>query len=138
LDRAERKKKQHREAARRYYYRHQVKCQARSMARRNKDPAAENARLAAWRAANRDRLFDEYLQEKYGISAETYARLALAQNNRCAVCAAEKPLAVDHDHVTSAVRGLLCRNCNAGIGLLGDTLARAEAAVRYLKGSVLE
>jgi hypothetical protein len=42
-------------------------------------------------------------------------------------------LSVDHCHKTQRVRGLLCRRCNAAIGLLSDDISRVEAALNYLK-----
>lgn len=42
-------------------------------------------------------------------------------------------LAIDHDHETGEVRGLLCSACNTSIGLLGDDLGRIEAAALYLE-----
>jgi hypothetical protein len=43
-------------------------------------------------------------------------------------------LAIDHDHKSGVVRGLLCNNCNRGLGRLKDSVALLNAAVRYLKG----
>ncbi len=51
----------------------------------------------------------------YGITLEEYTRLLEAQNGHCAMCLAiptERSLAVDHDHITGAIRGLLCLTCN--------------------------
>lgn len=39
---------------------------------------------------------------------------------------------IDHDHVTEQVRGLVCKKCNTGIGLLGDTIEGVERALAYL------
>lgn len=44
-----------------------------------------------------------------------------------------RPLVVDHDHTTGAVRGLLCSACNTGIGHLKDDPAVVAAALHYLK-----
>jgi hypothetical protein len=51
----------------------------------------------------------------------------------CECCGKQcDPLCLDHCHVTGALRGWLCRNCNAGIGQLGDDLQGVERAVAYL------
>lgn len=41
-------------------------------------------------------------------------------------------LAVDHDKQTLKIRGLLCFDCNIGIGKLGDTAAGVCKALTYL------
>jgi hypothetical protein len=51
----------------------------------------------------------------YGLSSESHENLRTLQNNRCAICGRRQnmqDLAVDHDHRTGAVRGLLCYSCN--------------------------
>lgn len=40
---------------------------------------------------------------------------------------------IDHCHETGEIRGVICNNCNVGIGMLGDNLEGLEAAVRYLR-----
>lgn len=58
---------------------------------------------------------DLYLQRTYNISSEEYDAILEAQGGRCAGCRkppGKKRLAVDHDHRTGIVRGLLCSNCN--------------------------
>lgn len=44
----------------------------------------------------------------------------------------EKVLAVDHNHTTGKVRGLLCRRCNSTIGFMNDNTKTVQAAADYL------
>lgn len=70
------------------------------------------------------------------VLIEMYAKY----NGMCWSCQERPATAVDHNHqccpgTTSCgkcVRGLLCHGCNAGIGLIGDTLDRLERATKYL------
>ena len=39
---------------------------------------------------------------------------------------------LDHDHKTGEIRGVLCNKCNAGVGLLGDSMEAVEKALAYL------
>lgn len=79
---------------------------------------------------------------KYGITFEQRREMFVKQNGKCDLCGvqiSEFSLAVDHNHVTGKVRGLLCMQCNTGIGALQgdkgtgvlfkaiDYLARAES-----------
>lgn len=71
-----------------------------------------------------------------------YNELLAKQGGKCAICGCEeyivgrggevKPLAVDHDHNTGKVRGLLCQNCNVGLGYFWDNPTWLLNAVRYL------
>ena len=60
------------------------------------------------------------LKARYGLSAVEYDRLLTLQRNVCRICmkpcSTGKRLAVDHDHKTGKIRGLLCRRCNRGLG----------------------
>ena len=52
----------------------------------------------------------------------------------CECCKIEtKNFVLDHDHNNGQFRGWLCRNCNQGIGKLGDNIEGIENALRYLK-----
>lgn len=58
---------------------------------------------------------DQYLQRKYGITLEEYAKLLEVNDGGCWVCGSTggtRPLHVDHNHKTGVVRGLLCWPCN--------------------------
>lgn len=71
----------------------------------------------------------------YGITVLEYECLEIGQGRRCGICseAFTKTPAVDHDHKTGKVRGLLCRPCNSAIGFLKDNPQHALSAARYLE-----
>ena len=78
------------------------------------------------------------LDAKYGgNSIATYAELFKNQGGVCAICknpenGRYKHLSVDHCHTTLQIRGLLCNNCNRGIGLLQDNKEILKNAIEYL------
>lgn len=84
---------------------------------------------------------DSDLKYQFGISLADYSQMIKDQENRCAICGQPethkrngriKALAVDHDHKTGKVRGLLCFDCNTGIGKLKDSVELLQSAIRYL------
>lgn len=79
---------------------------------------------------------ERVLARDYNLTPEGYQALLDLQNGRCAVCE-RKPrsrrLAVDHDHDTGEVRGLLCARCNHKvIGAANESAATLRRAARYL------
>lgn len=78
----------------------------------------------------------KHLVRRFGITLVVYEKLFLAQKGLCAICGGEeknKTLAVDHDHITGKIRGLLCGSCNPAIGFLKDSPELALRAAEYLK-----
>jgi hypothetical protein len=76
------------------------------------------------------------LTRTYGISAERYSELYEKQEGKCAICDIEyETLHVDHCHSEGIVRGLLCFNCNTGLGKFFDSIPNLENAIKYLKNS---
>jgi len=78
------------------------------------------------------------LKRKFGITPEQYQAIYEAQNGKCAICQRAtgkiKKLAVDHDHKTGKIRGLLCSVCNRMIlGSLRDDIEALQRAIDYLK-----
>lgn len=72
-----------------------------------------------------------HLKRRYGIGAADVDALIAEQGGVCAVCGRPDPEHVDHDHVTGIVRGILCFNCNGGLGQFGDDQDRLIAAAHY-------
>jgi hypothetical protein len=78
------------------------------------------------------------LKAMYGITLDEYNRMLDAQGGGCAICGCTETengaiLAVDHDHATGKVRGILCRLCNNGLGHFRDTERLFLKAIAYLK-----
>ena len=73
-----------------------------------------------------------------GFTLAQYDRCLELQNNCCAICHTDFKLLTalqvhaDHDHFTGLPRGVLCGNCNYGLGMFRDNPERLEAAVDYL------
>ncbi len=113
---------------------------------------------AKWYKANADKLkrkhslywltFSEKAKHKkllqnHKISFEHYNTLLIKQNMSCAICERhqsmyKRQLAVDHDHETGEIRGLLCHCCNTGIGSLRDDYLLVDKASQYLKRSKIK
>ena len=82
----------------------------------------------------RPKLRATHLRMAYGLTEEDFDLLWEMQEGGCGICHTTlvAPV-VDHDHLTGEVRGLLCKGCNTGLGLLGDTILGIESALQYLR-----
>lgn len=95
------------------------------------------------RSNNPEATRSKNLKNRFNMSIDDYNEIFLKQKGRCAICdKAEvmkdikgnvKWLAVDHNHDTNKIRGLLCNSCNTGIGKLGDSIKVLQSAIKYLK-----
>jgi hypothetical protein len=74
-----------------------------------------------------------HLLARYGIGADEVSELIAGQGGVCAICGRPDPEHVDHDHATGVIRGILCFNCNGGLGQFGDDPLRLRAAIEYLE-----
>lgn len=74
------------------------------------------------------------LKYRYGITPETFNEMFLQQDGKCAICGVEyhATLHIDHCHTTGKVRGLLCNNCNRGLGHFKDSKEILMKAKEYL------
>lgn len=92
-------------------------------------------------AKNPTRRKELRLRRDYGVSLDEYRRRYAEQGGACLICREPCPtgkeLAVDHDHQTGAVRGLLCAGCNLGLGNFRDDPQRLRAAAEYLETACL-
>ena len=105
---------------------------------RNQETVAQKQR--EWREQNADwykkRQRRNTLRRLYNLTPEQYHDMLDAQDGKCAICQAPpngERLAVDHDHATGKVRGLLCRRCNQVLGQFEDRPQWLRAAADYLE-----
>lgn len=97
----------------------------------------------AWRKRNPDKVKqmvrNANLQKSHGITQQDYEEMLLNQGGVCAICEANAPgvvgrsFYVDHCHVTTLIRGLLCHYCNVGLGHFKDSPSLLRRAAEYLE-----
>ena len=70
----------------------------------------------------------------YKLTQQDYEDLLDRQEGLCKICT--EPLddsgVVDHCHTTGKVRGLLCQQCNSGLGFFKDSILSLLRAIKYL------
>lgn len=110
-------------------------------ARRAANPEKYRQNARNWRSQSQDKLRRYYkaagLEKKFALTQAQYDQMLVAQGGVCAICAKScksgRALAVDHCHTTGVIRGLLCMNCNNGLGRFVDSPALLLAAAEYLE-----
>jgi hypothetical protein len=117
--------------------------QRQRVAKRDADPekfySEKRASHKDWRDANPEKIVAQRQKTsrlyRYGMTDEEYARRVQEQGGVCRICkkAPKNRLQVDHDHATNKIRGLLCVNCNRGLGYLRDNPIILDAAAQYLR-----
>ena len=110
---------------------------------KNKERYLENSKITYQK--NKEKLRDLAYQRKFGITIEEYNNLFDLQKGVCKLCNCPetkvnrkstglvKRLAVDHCHSSGKVRGLLCQDCNVGLGSFKDNIEVIQKAIKYLK-----
>lgn len=76
---------------------------------------------------------EHYFRRTYGLSRAEVERRRVAQDGLCAMCYERPAEHVDHNRATGQVRGLLCFNCNGGLGQFRDEIELLELASNYLE-----
>jgi len=76
------------------------------------------------------------LLREYGITSAEFTELLRSQKSKCQICSV--PLVgghqthIDHDHKSKKIRGILCTNCNRGLGHFQDSILNLRNAIEYL------
>ncbi len=116
-------------ASRLYYSNNKEKCNALNMRIYSKVKNTQKFQ---------DARYANHIKRNYGITLEEYNDMFIEQGGRCAICGRHQAeftrrLLVDHNHETGVLRGLLCYNCNTGLGQFGDKLQLVKNTVKYLE-----
>lgn len=89
------------------------------------------------------------IKHLYGLSIDDFRNMLDAQDNRCAICKQESDnWSIDHDHSCcpggpkakacgNCIRGILCNNCNNGLGRFKDNTNYLKSAVDYLESFIV-
>lgn len=91
-----------------------------------------------WRLRNLDKIRNNNLIKKFGITLKQYNKMFQEQQGCCAVCSRhqgelKKGLAVDHNHENGEIRQLLCGNCNTSLGLMKDNVVLLQKLIEYVQ-----
>jgi len=101
---------------------------------KNKEKIREYRKL--WNKTEAGKLYKKRWRYKIKITLSQHKDLINKQKNLCAICGKQeknKALAIDHNHLTGKIRGLLCQKCNRGIGCFNDETFLVQNAYGYLK-----
>lgn len=99
-----------------------------SISRMNKNGLVYNCKLC-----ERKRI----LLKRHNITEDQYKSILYKQNNKCLICCNEftddkMNKHIDHNHKTDNIRGILCENCNRGLGMFKDNIEYLQNAIKYL------
>ena len=112
---------------------------AREYYHANKEKFRLRNRQYGAKPETKERAYRSRILKSYAITWERYKELLSEQGGVCAICGGEKGsnrlvnyLSVDHDHETKEIRGLLCNDCNLGLGNFKDNPTLMSKAIEYL------
>jgi hypothetical protein len=99
--------------------------------------------MKAWYKVNKRTVLNADMMKRYGIGYDRFEEMLAEQNGVCAICGKEETrvdhrtkqvsrLAIDHDHKTGTVRGLLCHAHNNSLGHFNDNPMVLWSAIKYL------
>lgn len=121
-----------------YYSIHRVRILAKKKKQKSENPELFAKRnLRAQRSPKgKIRQKKAQIKREYGLTLDEYDQILSLQHNKCAICpriCENREFGVDHCHKTGKVRGLLCKNCNTGIGMLSDNIDKIKSSLVYLE-----
>jgi len=90
-----------------------------------------------YRTKHAESMLNKSFKYRFNITLDDYNKMSEKQNGVCAICGEVngkgRRLAVDHNHITGEIRGLLCMKCNVAVGKWGEDMQLFEKTLSYLK-----
>lgn len=98
-----------------------------------------------WHSRTPKKRLEQHLKFKYRMEYEAFLTMWFEQDGCCAICSTELPdllvyenrkrgYAIDHNHFTMEVRGILCLKCNSLLGMANDDPDILRKSIDYLNG----
>jgi hypothetical protein len=79
---------------------------------------------------------EQKLVRRYGINEQQFDSIKESQGGGCALCGnTDDQLVVDHCHEKGYIRGLLCHQCNIGLGMFRDNPSTLRRAIGYVNNA---
>jgi hypothetical protein len=108
---------------------------AKQREKRAKNREAINANMRKYQRANRDKFYEYNAANRFGVKRAEIQAIR-STSAVCEICGdppeAKRRLAIDHNHQTGKLRGMLCHTCNLGLGAFKDDVLRIHKAAMYL------
>lgn len=107
---------------------------------RRKEQERKNAIVKKYSSKNRSK--ESFLRNKWKLTIDDFESMMNKQDRKCAICGKredemKRGFHIDHNHATGKIRGLLCLNCNTGLGMFKDNPKLISKAKEYLEACEL-
>lgn len=128
-------REQQHEIDRRFRKKHKKRLNARDRAYYWANRKEELARSAVYAKKNKKKIAVRARLKKHRMTQQEHNARLREQRNRCAICRKKfiKTPHIDHNHKTKKNRGLLCDDCNLGLGRFKDSIRILRKAIKYLR-----
>lgn len=123
-----------RELSKLNYLKNKVEKYEKLKSDRLKNPEKHRLRSLKYNIKNKYKLELRRLHKVFNLTQNEYENMLCSQLGLCKICNTQMlSLNVDHCHTTGKVRGLLCKECNLGLGLFKDNPNNLQKAILYLQ-----
>lgn len=109
-----------------------IKARAKKHYQDNKEEISKKSKI--YREKTKDKAKNRALLRKYNITLQQFNNMVKLQDNKCNICKNQLEIKhIDHCHKTNKIRGILCPNCNTGIGQLKENEEILLNAIEYIR-----